>query len=500
MKRHVVTTLAVVFSVCATAVEKPTSGVVFDASKGVAGSVTMPNGKIVNYTAYTNLYYVTNVEDSTYQYMNIFIPEGADQTTPIFMPNYIGGYMAAKPRNIDPADASGRALSEGYVVAIPGARGRNSTIKDNNGKEIYTGRAPKALLDLKAAVRYLRHFDKEMPGNAEKVITDGTSAGGAMSSLLGTTGNNPAYEKYLSQMGAADERDDIFAAVCFCPITDLEHADAAYEWLYNCTNNISRPLNNEQMQISQELSLQYPTYINSLNLKKPDGTPLTAEKYMEYIKFLLIKSAQEAKDYGATIPDSIGFTFNDLPSFIAPVNGGKESKEKSSLRPIRHRFKQQGEYITGLDMNKYLNYVVSVTPLKTPPAFDSKGVAGNKPSGENEEFGDETGSSVNFTNYSLQKTTRNSSAKIDSKTEHLVYLMNPMNFISDINSTVSRYWYIRHGAKDRDTAFPIPINLATKLQNEGKEVNFKLAWNRPHSGDYALNEMFEWIKKISEDN
>lgn len=499
MKRHFVTTLAVVFSVCTIAAVKPTPGVVFDASKGVAGSVTMPNGKIVNYTAYTNLYYVTNVEDSTYQYMNLFIPEGADQSTPIFMPNYIGGYMAAAPRSIDTADASGRALSEGYVVAIPGARGRNSIIKNNNGEEIYTGRAPKALLDLKAAVRYLRHFDKEMLGDAEKIITDGTSAGGAMSALLGATGNNPIYEKYLKEMGATNEKDNIFAAVCFCPITDLEHADAAYEWLYNCTNNINRPLNKDQVQVSQELTSQYPTYINSLNLKRPDGTPLTAENYLEHIKFLLIESAQEAKDYGAIIPDSIGFTFNELPSFIAPVNGGKEPKDKLSFRPAR-RLKGQGEYITDLDMNTYLNYVVSVTPLKTPPAFDSKGVAGSKASGENEEFGNENGNSINFTNYSLQKATGNNAAKIDTETEKLVYMMNPMNFISETNSTVAQYWYIRHGAKDRDTAFSVPINLATKLQNEGKDVNFKLAWNRPHSGDYALNEMFEWIKKILASN
>ena len=97
---------------------------------------------------------------------------------------------------------------------------------------IFTGRAPKALLDLKAAVRYLRHFDGVIPGDAEKIIADGTSAGGAMSSLVGAAGNNPAFDSYLKAMGAADVRDDVFASVCFCPITDLDHADMAYEWLY----------------------------------------------------------------------------------------------------------------------------------------------------------------------------------------------------------------------------------------------------------------------------
>jgi hypothetical protein len=35
-----------------------------------------------------------------------------------------------------------------------------------------------------------------------------------------------------------------------------------------------------------------------------------------------------------------------------------------------------------------------------------------------------------------------------------------------------------------------------KLQNEGKDVNFLLAWNRPHSGDYSLDELFRWIGSI----
>ena len=93
------------------------------------------------------------------------------------------------------------------------------------------------MLDLKAAIRYLKFNDDLILGNAKKIITDGTSAGGAMSALLGSTGNHPDYELLLEKMGAAKASDDIWAAVCFCPITDLEHADMAYEWLYNCTNN-----------------------------------------------------------------------------------------------------------------------------------------------------------------------------------------------------------------------------------------------------------------------
>ena len=503
MKKFFVASLALVLCVCAQAAKKPTPKLVFDASKGVAGSVTLPTGKKVNYTAYTKLYYVTHVEDSTYQYMNVFVPEGATQSTPIFMPNYVGGYMAAAPRMIDEGDASGRALAEGYVVVIPGARGRNSTITQK-GKTVYTGRAPKGLLDLKAAVRYLRFFDKEMPGDAEHIITDGTSAGGAMSSLLGSTGNNPSYAPLLKAMGAADTRDDVFASVCFCPIVDLDHADMAYEWLYGGIDGKIRPVTSEQAEVSKELAAQFPAYINSLGLKKKDGTALDASNYRDYIKQLLMESAQEAKDHGADIADSIGFTFSSGMKFIAPMNGGKKmggmkmpmGMPKDGPKMMPKMSKPKGEYITGLDLDKYLSYVATKTALKGVPAFDSKGVAGSKASGENEEFGDSKGSSVNFTSYSLLKATGNEKAVLDKVIEENVRLLNPMRMMDEEGSCIAPHWYIRHGAIDRDTAFPIPINLATKLENKGKDVNFKLPWNRPHSGDYALNELFDWIRSI----
>jgi len=65
------------------------------------------------------------------------------------------------------------------------------------------------------------------------------------------------------------------------------------------------------------------------------------------------------------------------------------------------------------------------------------------------------------------------------------------------NTNVAQHWYIRHGARDRDTAFPIALNLAYKLKNAGKDVNYLLAWNRPHSGDYSLDEVIEWMNEIA---
>ena len=490
----------------------------FDANAGVKSSIELFDGTKISYTAYERLFYVTNVEDSTYQFLNVYVPDGATQQTPIFLRTYVGGYMASPAAQPQAGDATGRALKEGYVVVIPGTRGRGSTIIADKayvkthkgvkkGQTVYTGRAPKAILDLKAAIRYLRHFDKEMPGDAERIITDGTSAGGAMSALMGATGNNPEYADMLKAMGAADERDDVFASVCYCPIIDLEHADMAYEWLYQQTDS-RQALDDTHKGYTKELAVLFPAYINSLNLRKPDGTPLNADNYLSYIKSEIIRAAQIAKNAGADIPDSIGFSFSSSAGgmFAAPINGGvrpqgiPQGGMQGGMPPMGDRpmrrggmgAKQVGEYITDLDMQKYLNYVVSTQALKGVPAFDSQIEGINSASGENEEFGDETGNSVNFTDFTAQK---NGTALTDAIRRN-VRLMNPMSFIGDSNTSIAQHWYIRHGARDRDTAFPVPINFATKLQNAGKDVNFLLAWNRPHRGDYALDELFVWISTI----
>ena len=253
---------------------------------------------------------------------------------------------------------------------------------------------------------------------------------------------------------------------------------------------------------TKELAALFPAYLKSLKLRKPDGTQLTADNYLDYIKSEIIRSAQIAKNAGADIPDSIGFSFSNSAGgmFAAPINGGmrpqiQDGERSQGMRPIRGGGmggRQVGEYITDLDMKKYLNYVVSTQPLKGVPAFDSQIEDINKASGENEEFGDWTGDSVNYTDFTAQKNNET----LNDVIRQNVRLMNPMSFIDDNQTSIATYWYIRHGARDRDTAFPIPVNFATKLQNAGKDVNFLLAWNRPHSGDYALDELFEWIALI----
>lgn len=480
----------------------------FNPTSYTQGSLTMPDGQEVSFKAYEGIYYVRNVEDSTYQTLNIYVPDKlAEGRVPVFLRTYIGGYAASTAKSPSPADATGRALKEGYVVCIPGSRGSNSTVM-RDGKPVYTGVAPNGLLDLKAAIRYLRYNDALIPGDSELIFTDGTSAGGAMSSLLGATGNSADYEEYLNKMGAADARDDVFAAICYCPITDLNHADMEYEWLYGCTDRGVRNLSDAQIAISDGLAAECPAYINSLGLTAEDGSAITAGNYKEYLKGFLLESAHKALQEGCEISDTIGFTFYQDKS--GPMGGGPgpmmrpggnrrppagDGRQAPSFGPGNApRFNKTSDFVTGLDLDKYLNYVATMTPLKTPPAFDQMGVLIDTPSPENNVFGNDKGEPANFTDFSLRRRFDNSNASLDKDMVRRVAIMNPMNYIGAEKSTVAPNWYIRHGARDRDTSFLVPVNLATKLMNSGKNVDFALPWNRPHSGDYNLDDLFSWIK------
>lgn len=117
MKNIIIVSFALLFAmnICAAKKSKVTP-LQFNPDNGVKASLTMTDGKVVNYTAYTKLYFVTNVEDSTYQYMNIFVPEGATHQSPMFLRTYVGGYMASEAGYPQAQDASGRALAGGLCA------------------------------------------------------------------------------------------------------------------------------------------------------------------------------------------------------------------------------------------------------------------------------------------------------------------------------------------------------------------------------------------------
>ncbi|MBC7409338.1 MAG: alpha/beta hydrolase [Arcicella sp.] len=448
----------------------------FDPTKFIVQSQEF-QGKTVKVRAFEKVVYVANPADIVHEVMNVYIPEEyfngeiingyTAQTAPIFFPNKVGGYMPAQPDIFISNPQQGRdmggppslsivmALSKGYVVASAGARGRISPI----------GKAPAGIVDLKAAVRYLKFNDKLMAGDANKIISNGTSAGGAMSTLLGATGNHPDYEPYLKAVGAANATDDIFAVSAYCPIINLENADMAYEWQFNKIHTYKGrggegTLNEIAIKVSDELKKAFPQYVNGLNLKDKQGKKIILNEngegnFKELVMSYIIASAQKALDAGIDL---------STHSFL----------------------KIENKRVLSLDFDAYLTYMER---MKTPPAFDAL----DNSSPENQLFGTASRDKRHFTNYAMQKTSSDASMMADKLQ---VKMMNPMNYIGDKSAKISTYWRIRHGAKDRDTGFAVPVILATTLQNKGFKTDFALPWDVPHSGDYDLEELFIWIKEL----
>lgn len=501
------------------------SNLVFDLNKYVLQTLTM-DGKTFKVRAFENIIYVANPVDTTYQNMNIYIPEEYFEggsingytaiTAPIFFPNRIGGYIPAlaatalppkhgdfpegmpqsgfkppdgnkitgnipggmPPMGVAPGGIGGKqqsailvALSKGYIVASAGARGRTNS--DKNGT--FTGKAPAVIVDLKAAVRYLKFNDRIMPGNANKIISNGTSAGGALSVLLGATGNNPDYEPYLKALGAADATDNIFAVSAYCPITNLENADKAYEWQFDGIYTYKErgfPQGNnqgseapdisltvEQINVSKQLKKLFPDYLNSLNLIDKNGVLLTLDAngngdFKALVKSYVIASAQKALNEGSDL---------------------------SGLKWL----KIDNKIVTDMDFDAYVKYMER---MKTPPAFDALDLS----SPENQLFGNAKIDKQHFTDYS----SKNSLVAATTADNLEIKMMNPMNYIGQPQTNTAKYWRIRHGTKDKDTGLAIPIILGTYLQNKGFDVNLALPWDIPHSGDYDLNELFDWADSI----
>ena len=204
-------------------------------------------------------------------------------TAPIALPVNTPGYAAMDaPTEYDSSFGYGSVsdyTSEGFILVVAGARGRDAG-------------APAGVTDFKAAIRYIRYNEGNIAGDMERVFTLGMSGGGAQSALLGITGDSELYDAYLEEIGAVmGVSDAVMGSQAWCPITNLDSADAAYEW--NMGNTRS-DLTDEEQEISDALTAYYADYINALGLTDEDGNALTLEEsedgryqagtYYEYIK------------------------------------------------------------------------------------------------------------------------------------------------------------------------------------------------------------------------
>ena len=472
----------------------------FDINNYESMTGTVDN-KEIKYRAFEYIPYVSNPIDIDQQYINIYIPEEYfnngtvngynTQTAPIFMPNNVGGYMPSQPmapkvENNKPNSAL-YALSRGYVVASPATRGRTNKASDGN----FIGKAPAVIVDLQAATAYLHANDATMPGNAKRIITNGTSAGGAVSLLQGATGNTSDYQPYLQALGAATASTDVYASSAYAPITNLDAADMAYEWSYNGITSFNKVtmgqgelpqanvggapapmqrsvqrvnLTNDDVAYSDLLKSHFPDYVNNLQLRDRTGVILKLDKkgngtFKQYVKSFIIDAANKAKSNGA---DLSRYSF-----LILDKNTGM---------------------VKDIDWDAYNSFT---SRSKAPGAFDSRA----NDSGENSLFGTSTSDTNHFTiTAALHDTTPNNDVYVENA--KIVTMMNPMNYLGSPSATNAKYYRIRYGTADSNTSVAIPLIVGTRAQNLGYSVDMATPFGVDHAGDYDLQDLFNWMDSI----
>ena len=472
----------------------------FDINNYESMTGTVDN-KEIKYRAFEYIPYVSNPIDIDQQYINIYIPEEYfnngtvngynTQTAPIFMPNNVGGYMPSQPmtpkvENNKPNSAL-YALSRGYVVASPATRGRTNKASDGN----FIGKAPAVIVDLQAATAYLHANDATMPGNAKRIITNGTSAGGAVSLLQGATGNTSDYQPYLQALGAATASTDVYASSAYAPITNLDAADMAYEWSYNgitsfnkvtmgqgelsqanvggtpapIQRNVQRVnLTNDDVAYSDLLKSHFPDYVNNLQLRDRTGVILKLDKkgngtFKQYVKSFIIDAANKAKSNGT---DLSRYSF-----LLLDKNTG---------------------LVKDIDWDAYNSFT---SRSKAPGAFDSR----SNDSGENSLFGTSTSDTNHFTiTAALHDTTPNNDVYVENA--KIVTMMNPMNYLGSPSATNAKYYRIRYGTADSNTSVAIPLIVGTRAQNLGYSVDMATPFGVDHAGDYDLQDLFNWMDSI----
>ena len=446
----------------------------FDVKNYESMSTTVDN-KEIKYRAFEYIPYVANPIDIDQQYMNIYVPEEYfnngtvngynTQTAPIFMPNAVGGYMPSQA--MTPKVENGKpnsvvyALSRGYVVASPATRGRTNKASDGN----FIGKAPAVIVDLQAATAYLHANDSTMPGNANRIITNGTSAGGAVSLLQGAAGNSSDFQPYLQALGAATAATNVYAVSAYAPITNLDAADMAYEWSYNgITSSNKVSMNHDDMAYSNLLNEHFPDYVNNLQLHDSVGRVLKLDKngngtFKNYVKEFIVAAANNAQAKGT-----------DLSKHTYLVRDNKTGTIK--------------------DIN-WEAYNQFVSRSKAPGAFDSR----SNDSGENNLFGTSTTDNNHFTiTAALHDTTSNPEAYVQNA--KVVTMMNPMNYLGSPAATNAQFYRIRYGTADSNTSVAIPLIVGTRAQNLGYKVDMATPFNVDHSGDYDLDELFNWMDNI----
>ncbi|MCC8100940.1 MAG: leucine-rich repeat domain-containing protein [Clostridiales bacterium] len=349
--------------------EEETSGISDEEAEDLASivaneSVTF-DSSAWQYNSSSDVYYQTGVVycddpyDTTYESFGIYVPGAYMNTTSngdgtytlvSFTTATVGNYTASTAPIVIPVNTAGYSAqaaptgfssgvttytSAGIIYLYAGCRGRDTT----------DGGAPWGVTDLKAAIHYYRANASVLPGDTDSFFTFGHSGGGAQSAVVGASGDSALYYPYLYAIGAAGITynsstgtytstisDAVCGSMCWCPITSLDYADEAYEWMMGqYSSSGTRADGTWTSLLSDDMSAAFAAYINSLTLVDESGNRLSLTDedssgiYItgSYYEYLLLQIEYSLNDFIDSYTDSSGnFTYSSSGSSSSGTPGG----------------------------------------------------------------------------------------------------------------------------------------------------------------------------------
>lgn len=463
------------------------------------------------YNSSADVYYIVGIQycsspaSSSYEQMGIFVPakymdatsnSDGTYTCTINTGNTVNGYSASTAPIVVPVNTPGYSAqsapsgyssdaatytAKGFIYLWAGCRGRDAG-------------APLGVTDLKAAIRYYRYLQAEqnaVPGNVNCIFSFGHSGGGAQSSLLGASGNSSLYNDYLNAIGAlTGYKDNVLGSQCWCPITNLDQADAAYEWNMGQTRS---GLSSADQSISKGLTSEYADYINAIGLKDPStGNKLTLE------------STSDGYYQGGSYYQYIMAVINDAVTRYNKYNSASVSTysttDASALNSFSSTYKNASKGLGAFD------------------DYDTKGQAENTLMGVAGTAGHfdkylapliNTYASSYYSSFISDLSSNNVDA-VGKTVDYRLMMYTPLYYLID-NSTyysgggsgssdVASYWRIRTGIDQGDTSLGTETNLALALQNYNgvKSVDFETIWGLGHTEaedtGTASDNFISWVE------
>ena len=385
---------------------------------------------------------------------------------------------------------------------------------------------PSGLVDLKAAVRYIKYNKNIIPG--DKIFTFGMGAGGAKSILLGVSGDSKLFRPYLKKIGALEKiSDTVYGSMAWCPITSLDIANEAYEW----NLGLSREnIDEDTKMISDKMAEEFANYINQANFKSDSGVTLKLSQtengvfqsgsYYKYLEKIVNRSLT-----------------NFLVDNLFPIDGKdfihitsvKEDNEQNKPTENQDRvYSTPYDYIKALNSDKMWilydkdNHTVQITsfedfikfmkPAQKPVgAFDGF----ERQQEENYLFGSEPLHFDRITEKILENTEYSKDFISDftkkdfvgNGPDNLIDMYNPLYYIMPQykgykTSKSAKYYRIRSGLSQGDTALTTEVNLALALAKLKKDVDFETVWATGHvkaerRGTPDIN-FIKWVNKCLE--